>query len=154
MAKIPLSSGFKPIDEGWYTFYIYQVDVDEEFYIIKVHLVTADGKTHIERFQLKIDDENWNEAALNIFSYLCKVALNDFDREEIDDPQELVGHYIKGEIIHTDVESKKTPGKINVYANLVQKEVSDGFDEEVSEKAQKIIEKGKAAGASLDVLLG
>lgn len=141
MASIPLTSGFKIIDEGTYVFYIYQVEYDEQFGKMKIHLVTADGQTHVERFNLKNQDDTYNEGALNVFSYTAKAALNDFSREDID-PTELVGHYIRASVEHNQIENQTT-GKTMTFANLSEKEPADGFETEISEKAQKIIDKHK-----------
>ena len=49
--------------------------------------------------------------------------------KDIDD-QELVGHYIRCEVEHEEVESNKTPGKMLKFVRLGDKEAADGFDEE------------------------
>ena len=154
MAKIPMASGFTPIDEGEYIFQIYQVEDDETFGIYKVHLVTADGLTHVERFYILNDDGSIREGALGRLSYLAKCALNDFDRDGDWATQEIVGCYIRGEIVHKATESTKTTGKTVTFVNLGEINPAEGFDTEISEKAQKIIDKGKAAGTSLSDLLG
>lgn len=141
MANIPLTEGFKVIDEGNYVFYIHKIDYDETFGKLKIHLVTADGQTHIEKYSLKNQDDSYNEGALNAFSYTAKTALNDFKRTDID-PYELVGHYIRADVIHNTVENRNT-GKEMVFANLGQKDPAEGFEAEMSDKAKKIIEKSK-----------
>ena len=84
MARIPMTSGFVVIPEGEYVFRIYDATYDEEFGRIVVKLVTASGLTHQERFSIKNSDDEYNEKALNAFSYFAKTALNDFSREDID----------------------------------------------------------------------
>ena len=53
MAKIKLSkSGFTPIPEGTHVFKITSAEYDEDFGIVDIQMVTADGKKHNERFFL------------------------------------------------------------------------------------------------------
>ena len=68
-----------------------------------------------------------NEKACNIFSYFAKTALNNFSLEAIDH-NDLVGHYIKMEIIHNKVPSTNDPTKTLTFANSKDKWVADGFD--------------------------
>lgn len=136
MARIPMTSGFVLIPEGKYTFRIYDATYDEEFGKIEVNLVTAQGLTHKERFSLKDANDEWNDKALNAFSYFAKTALNDFSREDVD-PEELINHYIRAEVVHSDAQpNKNNPnGKPIVFANLGDKWTADGFDETPTEKA-------------------
>ena len=66
--RIPLTDGFTLVPEGVYIFRIYQVEQDDDFGVIKVHMVNADGLTITERFSLKRNDEEYNEGALAAFS--------------------------------------------------------------------------------------
>ena len=157
MARIPMRSGFKLIDEGEYVFRIYEVDYDEDFGKLKIKLVNAEGNTTIENFTLKTNDDDWNEKALNAFSYFAKTALNDFDREDID-PDELVDCYIRAEIVHN------TSDQGNTFANLGEKSPADGFDTEPTERAMSLgkdktesttkAEKKSNDNVNLDDLLG
>ncbi len=153
MAKFSVTSSYKIMDEGTYIFYIYQVEEDEEFGIIKVHYVTSDGQTIMERFTLKDKFGEDNEVALNMLSNLAILALGKEDDEEVD-TAEFVGHYIQADVEHTEVESKKNPGKMITYANLRNKASADGFDKEPNEKARKIIDKIKNDNSFLNDLLG
>jgi hypothetical protein len=172
MARIPMTSGFVLIPEGEYIFRIYDAKYDEEFGKIEVKLVNAQGLTHTERFSIKDNDDNFNEKALNAFSYFAKTAMNDFSLEDIE-PEELIDHYICAEVIHTKVPSNKDPNKTVTFANLGDKSPADGFDEEPvaraltlgkSDKgnsstpavkpAQKSSGKPTSGGLDLDALLG
>lgn len=176
MARIPMTSGFVLIPEGTYVFRIYDVSYDEEFGKIEIKLVTAQGQTHTERFTIKDQNDEYNEKALNAFSYFAKTALNDFDVEDVD-PEELIDCYIRAEVVHSEVASNKDAKKKLTFANLGDKEPADGFDEEPCERAltlnrataqtkasqqtdSKLKGKGKAAepapkkGLDLDALLG
>jgi hypothetical protein len=53
--------------------------------------------------------------------------MNDFDMEDVD-PEELVGHYIKAEVIHNKVPSTKDPTKTMTFINLGNKSPADGFE--------------------------
>lgn len=127
MAQLKLSSGFTVCPEGVHIFRIYKVDYDHDFGKISIHLVNAKGVTHIERFSLIGNNGEVNEKACNAFSYFAKTALNDFSLEEIDHT-DLVGHYIKAEVVHTITPSTKDPSKTMTFANLTNKWVADGFD--------------------------
>lgn len=156
MARIGLTSGFELIPEGTYVFRIYDVEYDEEFGKMTVKLVTADGKKHTERFSLKTSDDEPNEKALNAFSYFAKVALNDFSREEIDE-KELIGHYLRGEIVHTKQPNRRDPTKTVTFANIGDKEPADGFDTEpVAQSAPASPAKPPVTASTmdLDALLG
>ena len=129
MARIPMTSGFMVIPEGVYVFRIYDASYDEEFGKIIVKLVNAQGATHTERFSIKDQNDEINEKALNAFSYFAKTAMNDFSLEDVD-PEELIDHYIRAEVVHTVVPSKKDPTKNVTFANLGDKSPADGFDTE------------------------
>lgn len=127
MARIPMTSGFTLIPEGEYVFRIYDVTYDEKFGTLKVMLVNAQGMTHTERFQLKDQNDEPNEGALNAFSYFAKTALNDFTVEDIDHT-DLIDHYIRAEVVHTKLPSRKDPNKTVTFANLGDKSPAEGFD--------------------------
>ena len=65
-------------------------------------------RTHTERFSIKDNNDEFNEKALNAFSYFAKTAMNDYELEDID-PEELIDHYIWAEVVHTKVPSNKDP---------------------------------------------
>lgn len=155
--RIPMRTEFSIIPEGHYTFYIYDVTEDENFGKVVVKMITADGKKYNERFSLKTKDDEWNEGALNAFSFLTLTALDDFSREDAS-ASELVGHYIAGNIVHTEADSTKEPGKKVTFTNLKNIESSDGFDTEPCEKTKKLMNPGEqkpasASGYDLDSLL-
>lgn len=127
MAQIKMTSGFTVCPEGVHIFRIYKVDYDQDFGKIIVYLVNAKGITHTERFSLIGNNGEPNDKAYNAFSYFAKTALNDFSIESIDH-NDLVGHYIKAEVVHTITQSSKDPSKTMTFANLTNKWVADGFD--------------------------
>ena len=161
MAQIKMTSGFTVCPEGVHIFRIYKVDYDQEFGKITVYLVNAKGITHTERFSLLGNNGLVNEKACNAFSYFAKTALNDFSLEEIDH-NDLVGHYIKAEVVHTVTPSSKDPSKTMTFANLTNKWVADGFDTTPvskaltlgSESTDVVKEPIKTTGLDLDSLLG
>lgn len=168
MARIPMTSGFMVIPEGEYVFRIYDASYDEDFGKIEVKMVTAQGATHTERFSIKDQNDEINEKALNAFSYFAKTAMNDFSLEDID-PEELINHYIRAEVVHTKSPSRKDPTKTVTFANLSDKSPADGFDTEATERALTMTgkdtpsqkPKAKAAtpapttkGLDIDALLG
>lgn len=143
MARIPMTSGFVLIPEGEYVFRIYDAKYDEEFGKIEVKLVNAQGTTHTERFSIKDSNDEFNEKALNAFSYFAKTAMNDYTLEDVD-PEELIDHYICAEVIHTQVPSNKDPNKMVTFVNLGDKSPADGFDTEPVARALTIGRGDKA----------
>lgn len=164
MPTIQLTSGFTVCPDGVHIFRIYKVEYDQEFGKLTISLVNAKGITHVERFSLiKVNGEP-NEKAYNAFSYFARTALNDYGREQID-PTDLVGHYIKAEVVHTIVPSNTDTSKTMTFANLTNKWVADGFDTTPvaraltlgTETEQPKVEPSKPApakGLDLDSLLG
>ena len=167
MATIQLTSGFTVCPEGVHVFRIYKVEYNQDFGKLTIHLVNAQGITHQERFSLLNVSGNPNEKAYNAFSYFARTALNDYTATAID-PNTLVGHYIKAEVVHTIVPSNKEQGKTMTFANLSNKWAANGFDTTPVEKAltlgteteQPQVEQPKAetpaqsGGLDLDSLLG
>ena len=140
MARIGLTSGFTLIPEGEYVFGIYDVTYDETFGKMEVKCVTADGLRHTERFSLKNSNDEINEGAINAFSYLAKVALNNFGAEEIDHT-DLIGHYFIGSIVHTQQPNRKDPTKIVTFANLGRdKSPASCFDSAPCQMARNLME--------------
>lgn len=127
MARIAMTSGFSLVPEGTHVFRIYNVTYDEEFGKLTVFMVTAQGITHKENFSLKDKNDQPNEKAYNAFSYFAKTALNDFAVEDIDHT-DIIGCYIRAEVIHTKLPSNKDPNKTVTFANLGDKSPADGFD--------------------------
>ena len=85
MAKIKLTkSTYSVIPEGEHVFQISAAEYDEDFGKVTFEMVTASGQKHTEIFSLIKADGEINEGALNAFSYFAKVALNDFNVDEID----------------------------------------------------------------------
>lgn len=167
MATIQLTSGFTVCPEGVHIFRIYKVEYNQDFGKLTIHLVNAQGITHVERFSLINASGTPNEKAYNAFSYFAKTALKDPTRTAID-PNDLVGQYIKAEVVHTIVPSNKEAGKTMTFANLSNKWQADGFDTTPVAKAltlgteqeqPKVVEPTPAApaqttGLDLDNLLG
>lgn len=167
MARIPMTSGFTLIPEGEYVFRIYDAIYDEDFGKIEIKLVNAQGATHTERFTIKNKDDEYNEGALNAFSYFAKTALNDYGVEDID-PVDLIDCYIWAEVVHSKVESNKEPGKMVTFANLRDKAPAEMFDTEPVARALTLGKSGEnvtqvspkrqdtvtTKGLDLDSLLG
>lgn len=132
--RIPMRDGFSIIPEGEYVFRIYEVNHDENFGKIEIKLINAKGQTMTERFTLMQQDGEYNERALSAFSYFAKTAMNNFDMEDVE-PKDLVNHYIRAEVVHTESPSKKNPNKTVTFANLGDKYPADGFDTQPVERA-------------------
>ena len=127
MATIPMTGGFAIVPEGTHVFRIYNVDYDPAFGKLVVHMVTAQGIVHRERFGLMKNNGEMNEGACNAFSFFAKTALDNFGLEEIDHT-DLINHYIKADVTHTKTESTKEEGKILTFAKLESYSVAKEFD--------------------------
>ena len=147
MARIPMTGGFQIMPEGEQVLKITKAEYDEDFGKAIFTLENAKGQTCQERFGLLNQDGSPNEKALGAFSFFAKTALNDFDIEDVD-PEELVGHYLKAEVIHNKVPSTKDPTKMMTFVNLGSKSPADGFE------GAPTAPKPKAAGLDLSALLG
>ena len=146
MARIPMTGGFQIMPEGEQVLKITKAEYDEDFGKAIFTLVNAEGQTCREQFSLLNNDNTPNEKALNAFSFFAKTAMNDFDLEDID-PIELVGRYIRAEVIHNKVTSNQDPTKTKTFVNLGSKSPADGFDGVPAEPT-------KPAGLDLNALLG
>lgn len=162
MARIPMTNGFTVIPEGEHVFRIYDAKYDEDFGKIEIKMVTANGSTHMERYSILNQNGEYNEKALNAFSYFAKTALNSFDIEDVD-PAELIDHYVRAEVVHVKAPSTKDPTKTVTFVNLGDKSPADGFDTEPTGKALEMTPENKAVktenrsvdgGLDIDALLG
>lgn len=164
MAKIGLSEGFSLIPKGTHVFQIVKVNYKEDFGKMEVTMQLASGQKHVERFSLLDSNGEPNQGGLNAFSYFAKTALNDFSLTEIDH-EDLVGHFIRCEVDHKEVESNRTPGKMLKFVQLGDKEPADGFDEETAApkketkpapaiNSPETAHTAKKGGFDLDTLLG
>ena len=127
MARIPMTGGFQIMPEGEQVLKITKAEYDEDFGKATFILENAKGQTCQERFSLLNQDGSPNEKAMGAFSFFAKTALNDFDIEDVD-PVELVGHFIKAEVIHNKVPSTTDPTKMMTFVNLGNKSPADGFE--------------------------
>ena len=143
MARIPMTGGFQMMPEGEQVLKITKAEYDEDFGKAIFTLENARGQSCQESFGLLNQDGTPNERALNAFSFFAKTALNDFDIVDVD-PVELVGHFIKAEVIHNKVPSTTEPGKMKTFVNLGSKSPADGFEGAPAPKA----------GLDLSALLG
>ena len=134
MARITMTNSFTLIPEGTYVFRVYDAIYNEEFGKIEIKLVNAAGMTHTERFSIKDKNDELNEKALGAFSYFAKTVMDDFTLEDID-PEELIGHYIRAEVVHTKLPSNKDPNKTVTFANFGDKSPADYFDVKPTDRA-------------------
>ena len=146
MARIPMTGGFQVMPEGVQVLKITKAEYDEDFGKATFTLTNVKGQTCLERFSLLNNDNTPNEKAMNAFSFFAKTAMNNFDLVDID-PVELVGHYIRAEVIHNKVPSNQDPTKMKTFVNLGDKSPADGFDGVPTEPT-------KPAGLDLNALLG
>lgn len=127
--KLSNSPTFVIIPEGRHTFKINEAKYDEDFGKMEITLVTADGMKQVERFTLLDNNGEYNEKAINAFSYFARVATGNLALEEIEAKQ-LVGCYINAEVAHTKVPSNKDPQKTVTFVNLKNYEMAKGFNSE------------------------
>ena len=148
MARIPMTGGFQMMPEGEQVLKITAAEYDEDFGKAIFTLANAKGQTCREQFSLLNQDGSPNEKAMGAFSFFAKTAMNDFDIEDVD-PVELVGHYIKAEVIHRTQPNRNDPTKTVTFVNLGNKSPADGFESAPTESV-----KPKASGLDLSALLG
>ena len=127
MARIPMTGGFQTIPEGVHVLKIIEAQYDEDFGKAIFTLANSKGATCREQFSLLNQDNTPNEKALSAFSFFAKTVMNDFDLVDVD-PVELIGHYIRAQVIHNKVPSTKDPTKMMTFVNLGEKSPADGFD--------------------------
>lgn len=144
MARITMIGGFQIMPEGEHILKITAAEYEEDFGKVTLTLANVKGQTLVERFSLLNQDGTPNERALNAFSFFAKNAMNDFDMEDID-PVELIGHYIKAEVIHRTQPNRNDPTKMTTFANLGNKSPADGFEG---------VPATKTTGLDLSALLG
>lgn len=145
MARIPMTGGFQIMPEGEQVLKITKAEYDEDFGKAVFVLENVKGQTCQETFSLLNQDGSPNEKAMNAFSFFAKNAMNDFEMEDVD-PTELIGHFIRAEVIHNKVPSRTDPTKMMTFVNLGNKSPATGFDG-VSSAAPK------ASGLDLSALL-
>ena len=155
MAKIKLAqSTYSVIPEGEHVFQISAAEYDEDFGKVAFEMVTASGQKHTEIFNLIKADGEINEGALNAFSYFAKVALNDFNVDEID-PQDLVGCYMRCVVSHDVRPHKNDPNRTVTFVRLGDKFPADGFESESKKTDGPKQSVPAAPGAiDLDAILG
>ena len=135
MANITLTTrGYKLCPEGEHIFRIWRVDYDKEFGKVVIYLINAKGITHIERFNLMLNETEMNPKACEAFSFFARTALNDSKRDEIDHT-ELINRYIGLEIVHNTSPNKADPTQTSTFANSTRRWVATGFDTEPVPKA-------------------
>lgn len=135
MATIHLSaSTYTPIPEGIHVFRIFDVEYDETFGKVQIHLINAKGRIHTEKFTLMRADGSMIDGACNALSFFAKTALNTTEPADIDHT-ELIGHYIKAQVVHNVQPNRNDPSKTVTFVNLTDKWSADGFDTEPCEKA-------------------
>jgi hypothetical protein len=132
-----MTNGFALVPEGTHVFRIYDVDYDQAFGKLVVHMVTAQGITHRERFGLMKPDGTMNDGACNAFSFFAKTALDNFGLEEIDHA-DLINHYIKADVTYTEVPSTKEEGKTVKFPKLSNFSTASGFETTPVQKALTI----------------
>ena len=143
---VKLTNGYTMLPEGRDIFKIVSVENKEKFGKLIVKFRNAEGLTAQEQYQILKDVKKgeYNEGALNAFSFMAKTALQDFDVEEIDE-QELVGHFLSADVQYQVVQGDD--GKERKYSHLRQFEQADGFDRE-EKIVKKTIEKNANYKAS------
>lgn len=133
MGRFKLSAGFTMIPEGEHVFKITSATYDEDFGKLEVRMVTKNGATHTERYNMLNSDGSTNDSAMRAFGFLAQSALNDYSEREIDE-QDLVGHYFKAEVIHRTGTKTNAQGEPMKFVNLGNKTPASGFEGDVPVK--------------------
>jgi hypothetical protein len=119
---------FQIIAEGTHTFKVTKVDYDSDFGKLTVEMVTKDGLKNIERFSLINNNGETNEKAINAFSYLARMVMNNPELAGDFDEQELVNRYVTADVEHQKVPSTKDPNKTVIFYKLSNYAAASGFD--------------------------
>lgn len=124
MAVVGINKGnsFAILPEGQTILQISKVVYKQAFNKIEVTLVNKEGTSHTERFMLN------NDGGLKAFSYFAHKAVNDWENEEVD-TDELIGKFLRCNVVHTQIESNKEAGKMLTFANLKDYEPATGWDD-------------------------
>lgn len=154
MAKFGLSfMNFDPIPEGEdVVLRIKSVDDSkmESFGKVKVTLENKEGLCHNENFSLIMSDgKTENGIAMFLLSklYTTAMGIEDIPDEDVE-LQDMVGHYIRCDITHEQVENPKKPGTFTTFSRLgKEKTHAECFDGETPLSEKK-------SALDLDDLLG
>lgn len=125
--KLSNAPTFVIIPEGRHTFKITEVNYKQDFGKMEINLVTAEGMKQTERYTLLNNNGEYNEKAINAFSYFARMATGNMALEEIE-AEQLVGCFISAEVVHTKQPNKNDPQKTVTFVNLKNYEVAKGFD--------------------------
>lgn len=140
MARIKLSEsrGFTPIEEGEHLLKVFSAQYVPQVGRIEIEFINKQGKKLKERFSLLNNKKEINEKALNAFSYYARTILGDWEVDDID-PEELVGNYIIGNVVHQHVPKRDNPDETITFVNLDGvKETSDTFEDEAKSEAEEV----------------
>ena len=118
---------FVLIPEGKHTFKVTEVKYDKDFGKMEITLVTAEGLKQVERYTLLNNNGEYNEKAINAFSYFARIVMHNLKMEEIEE-QDLVGKFVSAEVAHTKQPNKNDPTKTVTFVNLKNYEMASGFD--------------------------
>ena len=112
----------------------------------KVTMTLADqsGKVMNNNFNLLNADGSNNEGALKAFSYFAKVALGDWDRDDVEDT-DLINCYIRGDISLNEGKEKSKTGETMWFANLDKVYMTE--DKFTKTKAKKAVQEQEEAAA-------
>jgi len=124
MSKIALPrESFSLLPEGRT---ILQIKYIEENRVKKQIIVTFISKEGTKAVQYYgCDPEKPN--GLKAFGYLCHMALDDWDIEEID-TKELQDKFVDVNVVHNEVVSTKDPSKTHTYINFQDIKPAIDFD--------------------------
>ena len=124
--KLSENKGFVPIPEGRTIFQVVEVNYDEDFGTMDILLITENGKKQTETFYLLTKDGEVNEKATRAFSYFARVAMNDYDADEVD-PDDLVGCFIECDVEHDVKPNKNDPSRTVTFLQLNNWKPANGF---------------------------
>ena len=125
----------REIEDGDHVFRIYGVENDESAGAIALHLVTAEGYRHTERFYYKTKAGVDNPTALEMFSTFALAALN-YPDDRVIEPEILLGKYVKCAVEHYEEKGYQDETKTYKKIKLGYKRYADGF--EPDKKVSKI----------------
>lgn len=153
MPRIPIThNSYELLPEGEYVFGVTGVEYDDKFGRLTLHLITAQGRRHDDRYFLLDSKGEPNSAAYSAFSATAYAITDDQEADSVD-PDELVGKYFSASLSHDEKNSKANPGKKTTFVKLTNKRHASGFDSQPTEEVLSIMGKaGAPADDPLDYL--
>lgn len=95
MIRLSQVKQFEVVPEGKNGFYIYDVEYNTEFQVLKIKCEAETGHFHCNTYRFLA-----NPRSIDAFSTLARAVYNNAEVEDID-PYDLIGRYFTADVSHT-----------------------------------------------------